>query len=343
MTRHILYTNSKMALLLLGVIFWLSRLYLIKSLPPFVDETTYLRWVGTISADWSQWLLPLKEFGWEPLSIWFSSFLNLIINDSLFSLRLTAVILGFLTGIFIYLGIKTWFDRRTALFSLLVVWFAPLVLLHDRLGLRGDAAVNLAVALTFYGAGLRLKAKKVSGVYLIALGIIIGLLSKTSAIVLPVSVALSYLYFRPKLKIHDWLAGLLSLIPIAFYYFSGFLPAVLNKGQVFSLPVSSFGSLAAANLNQMLSWIYQYTTWPVLTLMALGGVWLWIKERQKFWLLMFFILPTWLLLTLTAKILFPRYLLSVVIIDLVLAGVGLSYLRQHLPKFLLPLMVILPE
>lgn len=309
-------------------------------MPLFLDETIYIRWVKTISSDWSQWLLPLKEFGWEPLSIWLSSGLNLILHDSLLSLRLTAAIFGFLTGLFIYLAVKTWFDRRTALFSLLVVWFAPLVLLHDRLGLRGDAVVNLAMAITVYGAGLRLKTKRITGVYLMALGIIIGLLSKTSAVVLPVSVALSYLYFRPKLKINDWLAGLLTLSPIIFYYFSGYLPAVLNKSQVFSLPVSTWGSLATANLNQMLNWTYQYTTWPILALMVLGGIWLWLKERTKFWLLMFFILPTWILLAVTAKILFPRYLLPAAFIELTLAGAGLSYLKQNLPKFLLPLLIV---
>ena len=336
MTGHILYTNSKMALLLLGLVFWLTRLYQLKTLPPFVDETIYLRWIGTITADWSQWLLPLKEFGWEPLSIWVSSGLNLVLSDGLLSLRLTAAIFGFLTGLFLYLAVKTWFDRRTALFTLAVVWLSPIILLHDRLGLRGDALVSLAAALTFYGLGLRLKAKKMNGVYLIAAGLIIGLMSKTSAIVLPISVALAYLYFRPKLKIHDFAAGLLTLIPAAFYYFLGFLPAVLNKGQVFSLPLSGWGSLTADNLNQMLNWTYQYITWPVLTLMALGGVWLYLKEKKKFWLTMFLILPTWVLLVMTAKILFPRYLLPAIIFELTLAGVGLNYLREHLPKFLLP-------
>jgi 4-amino-4-deoxy-L-arabinose transferase-like glycosyltransferase len=329
-----------MYLWLLSGLFWINRLYHLSWLPIFLDETIYIRWVHAITADWNKWWLPLKEFGWEPLSIWISSGLNMVVGDSLMSLRLTSVFFGFLTGLVLYLAVKALFDRRTALFSLAVIWFSPLVLLHDRLGLRGDGLVNLAVALTFYGTILRLKAKKSGGAYLISLGIIIGLMAKTSALVLPMSVGLAYLYFRPKLKVHDWLAGLLSLTPAVFYYVTGFLPAVLSKAAVFSLPVVSWGSMGSANLTQMLSWNYQYTTWPAIALIALGAVWLWLTNKKIFWLLLLFVLPTWVLLAVTAKIMFPRYMLPGFLIDLIFAGVGLSYLRQHLPKFFLPGLLI---
>ena len=301
--------------------FILTRLYHLLVLPPFMDEMIYTRWLQTIKTT-GDWLLPLKEFGWEPLGIWTASLINRIISDPVFSLRLNSVIFSGLSLIMVY----KLSGRTAVLFYVL----SPIILFHDRLGLRGDNPVILAALMVFFGLKERLEAKKPSAAIWIGLGIALGLFAKTTAAALPIVVALSYLWFRPKLKPIDFISGVLSTVPVLFYGLTGTLGQVINKQNTF---VGE--ALVKNNLLQIGPWLYQYLTWPVL-LLVIGGL---LVSRKNRLLWLSWLVPLFLLIV-SAKILFPRYLLPMVPFLLIYAASGFSWLKQKLPKSLRPLLII---
>ena len=104
-------------LILIGI-FAFTRLTYLSQFPLFLDETIYIRWLETIKVT-GDWLLPLKEFGWEPLNIWLAHLVNLFLKDSLLSLRLTAVFFGFLTLIFLFLTLRQFLKINQIFLTLL--------------------------------------------------------------------------------------------------------------------------------------------------------------------------------------------------------------------------------
>lgn len=295
------------------VTFFLTRLYHLGLMPPFLDELIYTRWLSEIKLH-ADWLIPLKEFGWEPLQIWLAALVNRFVIDPVLSLRLTSI---FISGLSLVLVYKL-AGKAAALFYVV----SPIILLHDRLGLRGDNLAGLAALMVFYG--LRQKVAVWWG-----LGIAIGLFSKTTAAALPVVVIISYLWLRPKLKRSDFAAGALAVLPLAFYYFSGTLDAVIAKQNTFLGE-----ALVKNNLLQIGPWLYQYLTWPVVLLIGIGL----LVARSR--LLLISTMVPLILLIVSAKILFPRYLLPVLPFLLIYAGSGFNWLKQRLPRVLRPLLIV---
>src|SRR3990167_6470488 len=134
-------------LLLIFFGFFLTRLYHLGVMPPFLDELIYVRWLNEIKVN-GQWLVPLREFGWEPLQIWLAAAVNRFVSDPVLSLRLSSVLIsGISLGLIYKLA-----GRAAALLYIL----SPVILLHDRLGLRGDNLVVLAALMGFWGLKKRL-------------------------------------------------------------------------------------------------------------------------------------------------------------------------------------------
>lgn len=301
-------------LVFLVSIFLLSRLYHLMVMPPFLDELIYVRWLGQIKTV-NDWLIPLKEFGWEPLQIWIAALVNRIFIDPVLSLRLTSV---FISGVSLILLYKI-AGKTAALFYLL----SPLVLLHDRIGLRGDNLVVLAALMVFYG--LRRNAALWVGA-----GLAIGIFSKTTAAALPAVILISYLLLKRRPKPVDFAAGALVLVPLVFYFFSGTLTAVIAKQNTF---VGE--AMIKNNLIQVGTWLGQYLTWPIILLLAAGIL---VSLKNK--LLFVSAITPLVLLIVSAKILFPRYLLPVVPFLIIYAAAGFRWLRRTLPRPLKPLLII---
>jgi hypothetical protein len=301
-------------LLVLIIGFSLTRLYHLTVMPPFLDELIYVRWLNEIRFH-NNWLIPLEEFGWEPLGIWLAAAVNRLVTDPLLSLRLASVIAS---GACLLL-INQLAGKAAALFY----WLSPLVLLHDRLGLRGDNLVVLAALMVFYGLSRRRPLWW-------GLGAAIGLLTKTTAAALPAVIMVSYLLFRPKLKATDFLAAALALAPVGFYWLTGSLAAVIGKQATFV-----GGWLVKNNWLQIGPWLYHYLTWPVALLAAVGFI-LAIKDKL---LLVNWFVPL-VLLAVSAKILFPRYLLPFYPFILIYGAIGFNWLRRTLPRMLRPLAAV---
>jgi len=94
------------------------------------------------------------------------------------------------------------------------------------------------------------------------------------------------------------------------------------------------------NLYQQLLWLYQYLTWPVVVLFFVGLFLLFKQQKKLFKLLLISLLTTFIFMALTAKILFPRYILLSFMSALIIAGYGLSQIFTQLPRILKPLTVV---
>lgn len=327
-----------MTIIVLISIFFASRFYKLMAMPPFFDETIYIRWLNTIHQS-GDWLLPLKEFGWEPLNIWVAAVINILVKDSLLSLRLTAIFFGFLTLICLFLALKQILKLKIVYLILFTYLISPVILLYDRLGLRGDSAVSFCFSLVLLGLVKRLIYKKPSASYLISLAIILGLLIKTTAVTIPLVVLISFIVFRKKITKTDVKALGLTPLPLVFYYLTHTLGLVINKSSVF---VNSGNWLITVkdNLIQLLLWFYQYLTWPVVILFFLGLFLLFKQQKSLFKLLLASFLTSFIFIALTAKILFPRYILLSFVSALIISGYGLSQIFYQLPRLLKPLVVI---
>lgn len=325
-----------MAIIVLIIIFFASRFYKLMAIPVFFDETIYIRWLNSINHS-NDWLLPLKEFGWEPLNIWIAAVINLLVKNSLLSLRLTAILFGFLTLICLFLALKQILKPKIVYLILFTYLISPVILLHDRLGLRGDSAISFCFSLALLGLVKRLIHKKPSASYLISLAIILGLLIKTTAITIPLIVLISFIVFKQKPTKTDAKALGLTALPLMFYYFTHTLSLVLNKSSVF---MNTGVTMIKNNLYQQLLWLNQYLTWPVVVLFFVGLFLLFKQQKKLFNLLLISLLATFIFMALIAKILFPRYILLSFISVLLISGYGLSQIFYQLPKLLKPLVII---
>lgn len=327
---------KKIYLVLIIILFVLSRLWHLLAMPPFLDETIYIRWLNTIHQS-GDWLLPLKEFGWEPLNIWIAAVIDILVKDSLLSLRLTAIFFGFLTLICLFLALKQILKQKIVYLILFTYLISPVILLYDRLGLRGDSAISFCFSLAFLGLVQRLICKKPSSSYLISLAIILGLLIKTTAVTIPLIVLISFIIFKQKPTKTDAKALGLTTLPLIFYYFTHTLSLVLNKSSVF---LNTGETMIKNNLYEQLLWLDQYITWPVFILFFLGLFLLFKQQKSLFKLLLVSFLSSFIFIALTAKVLFPRYILLSFVSALLISGYGLSQIFYHLPRLLKPLVIV---
>jgi len=326
-------------------IFGLTRLINLMRPPLFIDEALYIGWSEAIRLNpQANWLISLKE-AWAPLQSWLGALFTSIVGDPLLSLRLLSVFAG---AISLFLIIKLsqvlFVQNKDKLAGWLFI-LSPFVLMYDRLGMR-DSAVTMVSLIVLLGTSLRLLKKKPKAVYLIAIGVAMGLFLKNLTWFLPGLVLASYVWFRPKISRHDFGALILASLPIWFYLTTDTWHSLTEKNQIFLSFREISLSQVRANVAQVLHWWWEYLSLPVLILIA-GGIWLsWKKHRQSFYLLMIFTIPVLLFEILVAKILFPRYFLFVAVISFLWAGRGLQWLLNTVNrqmKFILIAVVFLPS
>ncbi len=322
--------SKHLILIFLFILFAATRLVNLMKFPMFLDEAIYFRWLETIKANPSQWLLPLKEFGWAPLTTWIATLASFIVKDSLLALRLTAVFFGGLSVMIAYKTAKILFNKPAAFLICLLIITAPIVLIHDRLGLRGDSAVTFVSLLTLFGLSKRLLLKQSKASYIIGLAIALGLLIKSTAWVLAPLVALSFLIFRTRLSLDDLKASLLPALSALFYLSTNSFTAFANKSSVFLLPSQQVASFLKPNLIQLALWSHQYLTWPVLILMFIGAAVTFKTKIQTWKLIALLTLPTVIFVTLFAKIFFPRYLLATAVLGMFTATAGLAWIFKKI-------------
>src|SRR3989344_4536572 len=104
-------------LIVLTLIYFISRFYSILSMPIFTDEAIYIRWAQIAKQD-ANWRFISLTDGKQPMFIWLMMISLRFIQDPLLAGRVVSVGAGFMTMLGMYLLGKEMFkSNRIALIS----------------------------------------------------------------------------------------------------------------------------------------------------------------------------------------------------------------------------------
>ena len=122
-------------LLFLIIVFLLSRLINISSLPIFTGEAIYMRWAQIALGD-SSWRFISLIDGKQPMLIWLTMPILKLTGMPLLSGRLVSVFAGMLgtIGAF-FLGWELFKNKTTGYITALLYLISPFFLWHDRIAL----------------------------------------------------------------------------------------------------------------------------------------------------------------------------------------------------------------
>lgn len=354
--------------LFLAVLYFLTRLINLTSLPVFVDEAIYIRWAQVMKNEPTLRFLPMSD-GKQPLFMWMLMPFLKLFSDPLFAGRFLSVLSGFGTmiGILVFALLLTnsWL---TAVISALLYVLAPFTLFFDRQALVDSLLSMFGVwSLVF---GLLLVRRPRLDIALI-LGFILGaaLLTKSPGMVFlglvpalllllpryqkdvlstpleayllrrfhPLIIRLSKfaLFYSVSVFLAFAMYNLLRLGPNFSQASSRNLDYVFPLSEVFTHPLNPL----SGNLKNTLSWLFNFATPPVLILSLLA-----ILHRRKktvITLMLLFLLPLFAQ-AFIAKVYTTRYFLYTLPYLLILSALGLSWLyaRQRL-LFSLAILVVL--
>ena len=145
--------KQKLAVILLTVLYLLTRLYNLTLLPITNDEAVYIYWAKIIATTNQQWFILLTA-GKPPLVHWLMVFFLNLLPSSYFLLagRLPSVLGGLISLVGIYKIAKILFlDRKISFLASFLYILSPFALFYDRMALL-DAFVSSMVVWSFYYA-----------------------------------------------------------------------------------------------------------------------------------------------------------------------------------------------
>lgn len=190
-SKDFMKINLKNSLILsiICIIFLLSRLYNLNSLPVFGDEAIYIRWSQIIKSVDTLRFIPLTD-GKQPLFMWLNAVTLRFVSDPLLSGRLISVFSGLGSLIVLYLISNSFLPS-------LIYLFLPFTFFFDRLA----TADSLLSFFGIFSLFLSLKLAKYPRFDLaMLLGAILGLawLTKSPAIYFIVLALLTFIIYNPK-------------------------------------------------------------------------------------------------------------------------------------------------
>ena len=216
--------KNSLILIIICVLFLVSRIWNLNSLPVFGDEAIYIRWAQIIKSVDTLRFIPLTD-GKQPLFMWLNSISLRFISDPLISGRLISVFSGL--GILV-----TLFLISHSFLPSLIYIFLPFAFFFDRLA-TADTLLSFFGIFSLY-LSLSLAKKPALDLSMI-LGVSLGLawLTKSPAIYFIVLSLLTFVLYNPK-----------NIKKIYFPILSVFIAFVIYNSQSLDL---FFGQILNAN------------------------------------------------------------------------------------------------
>lgn len=335
------------ALLIIVILFLATRLYNIMSLPLFTDEAIYVRWsqIARYDAGWR--FISLTD-GKQPSFVWLTMTMMRFVADPLFAGRLVSVAagLGSLIGMF-FLGREIFRSSWVGVVSTALYVIFPMAIVYDRMALYD----SLVGTFTIWGLYIQiLLARNIRLDNALLLGMVMGggVLTKTSSFfsiyLLPFSLML--LDFKKKKKLINllqWLGFAFLAVIAAYAYYSiirlsPFFHIVDEKNSIFVYPLKEWldhpWEFFQGNLLGQWDWFIKYVSWPVIALMASSFLFFREYTREKLLLVIWFVIP-FVALALFGKVLYPRFILFMILPLLPLAALSLTVLASQVKKTLM--------
>lgn len=344
----------------LYALFLLTRLINLEKLPIFSDEGIYINWAHTAWKDASLRFISLTD-GRQPLQTWGTiPFLKLFPQDKVLAARLFAVSAGFyaLTGVIV--SGWTLFTKRVGMIAGLLYVVTPYFVFYDRIALV-DSFVNGSTIWMFFLSVYMARTLRLD--IAMILGGVTGfaLLGKSSVRLyagLMLFAGIFVLYERHQGHVLELFTRLKSLVigsenrvmkVLSFVFLYGvvmgialliynvqrlsqFMHYVEMKNTTFVLTLPELIQNPFAyfphNIQNIPTYIFMETGY-LLPILALAGLWMmWKKDKLMSMYFSVWILVATFALAFVAKVLFPRYVLSIGGLLLLPAGYYLAHITS---------------
>lgn len=291
-------------ILVFSLVYFITRLVNLTSLPVFCDEAIYVRWSQLIKSVSSLFFVPLSD-GKQPLFMWLVVPFFSIFKDPLFAGRFVSVLAGWGTLITIFFLAKLLFNSKTAIYAAVIYLFLPFSFFFDRLAL----ADNL---LTFFGVlSLYLSlllAQKPSLKNSLLLGIVLGLawLTKSPAIYF---IALSFFTFiivrRSIFAIYPAISAFIAFVIFNILRLDSQFHMIGRRNLDYVWPIGEvlkhpFDPLKP-HLIDVFNISVQFISWPLIIAVIVLFIFLIFTKKFIIYNLKFVILLSWFLLPLLAS------------------------------------------
>ena len=336
------YKLDILALASASACYFMLRMYHILTLPIFTDEAIYTRWAQIAKQDTAQRFISLTD-GKQPLFIWFAAVLMRFIHDPLLAARMVSVLAGFATMIGLYfLGKEIFKNRKIGLLSAVFYLFSPFGLVYDKMALYDSLVGTFAVWGLFISI-LLVRKVRLDVSFILGLVVGIGMLNKTNAestlILLPFNLLLFDWRKKERTKrLLLWVcyAGLAAVLAYTYYSILRLSPLfymVAQKNTTFLYPLHEWlqhpFTFFIGNMHGLLDWFFTYTTIPIVVMVAVSFFISRFFWREKILLLLWFVIPL-VYAALFGKVLYPRYILFMILPLLPLAAYTLYWLASRL-------------
>lgn len=339
--------KNKIALFLcvaMGIVYFVTRLSTLTSLPIFTDEAIYLRWAQIALHD-ANWRFISLTDGKQPFFVWLMMLSMRVIQDPIVAGRVVSVISGFTTMVGLYfLGTEVFKNKKIGLLSSFSYVIYPFALVYDRLALY-DSLVGAFAVWGLFGAIKLVRNLRLDTAMLLGLTAGAAVLNKTSGFF--VIYLLPFLFIlipikdakNPKVVIRFlFLCAVVAVIAYGCYAIlrlSPFFYIIEQKNALFVYPLQEWIkhplTFFVSNIRALFDWYLHYVGLP-MTLLILGAF-LISKEfmKEKVVLFLWFFLP-FIALALTGKTLYPRYIFFMTLSLIPLTAYTLVFLYNKLSQ-----------
>ncbi len=319
------YKLEFFVLAVLVLIYFVTRLYSILSLPIFTDEAIYIRWAQIAKQD-ANWRFISLTDGKQPMFIWLMMISLRFIQDPLLAGRLVSVGAGFMTLMGMYfLGKEIFKSNKIGLISSFLYLIFPMALVYDRMALYDGLVGTFAIWALFL---IVLLTRRIRLDIALILGMVVGggVLTKTNAFfsiyLLPVSLMLfNWKEKGLRQRFAKWVffAAIAVVVTYGFYSIlrlSPFFHIIAEKNAIFVYPLKEWMrhplEFFISNWQAFWDWVIRYLTWPLLALTLSSFFISRSFLREKIVLFLWFIIPI-VALGFFGKTLFPRFIFFMIL------------------------------
>ncbi len=336
------------------LVYFVTRVTNILSLPIFTDEAIYVRWAQIAKQDAAWRFISLTD-GKQPMLTWVTMVIMHFVKDPLMAGRLSSVVAGFgsLIGMF-FLGFELFRKNKwIGILSGAVYAVFPFALVYDRMALQ-ESLVCMFLIWGLYVSIIMTKQLKSYMPFVAGLIFGGGVLTKTTNF--------WNIYFFPfTLLLFNWeknnrikrlirwvlFAAIASILAYGYYSvlrLSPYFGIIAEKNHTFYYPIREWLQhplrFFIGNMHGMLNWLREYVgliglAVTAVSLFVLNKYW-----REKLLLLLWFSVP-FVIFALIAKVLYPRYILYMTIFLIPLIALSLFGVLKQFNKKIIGISLII--
>ncbi len=351
-----LFSKKELILLvILLIIYFVTRLINLDKFPIFSDEGIYIRWAKTAWHDASWRFISLTD-GRQPLQTWGTiPFLKMFPDNALLGGRMFAVATGIigLMGIFVlcfYL-----FGKKAAYWGAFFYIFTPYFLFYDRMALM-DSGVNAAFIWILFFSIILVKTIRLDVAIIFGLVAGLSLLAKSSVqLFIGLSSLAPMLIFERRQKdnikkianfiLLFLLVGFLAIAVYNIQRLSPYMHYIAQKNGTFVRSFSQFLRNPTEGLIYHLQAVPEYIfieSGYVLPFIGLFGLYLLFKKDRRLTIyLSIWLIASYLIIAMFSIVLYPRYVNFITMLLIIPAVYAISKTNKILSRGMIIIYVLL--